>query len=372
MLAATEALDDDAFDAATRALLAAEGEAVEPDPADDLPPKFAAFVTAFATHEPMLRSASLIGVKRLDALLKAGKTKVAIVDCRPAEERAVSSIRDAAALGDVQFTDETDNNVAACAEAFEVNTTEMAACDLIVAVSSTGAASHVAAPLLREKANGRRRGRSSGGWWRGSTRGRWWTRRATRATPCTRGAGGAWGSSRAPRGEEEHVQVPEGVKRRRDKKRAAFILPNTSHTYVVALAELDARGARSVVAPSARGRPRSSRAARMSASPPNLGRGRGRTCGTRPRSSSSRPRRRGATSGGPASRDKSYLRWMPHVNLLYPFVEDDEAGENFARARRAEALASHAPFPCALSRRARFFEHRGSVTAWRAPRTSTR
>lgn len=155
MLAATEALDDDAFDAATRALLAAEGEAVEPDPADDLPPKFAAFVTAFATHEPMLRSASLIGVKRLDALLKAGKTKVAIVDCRPAEERAVSSIRDAAALGDVQFTDETDNNVAACAEAFEVNTAEIAACDLIVAVSSTGAASHVAAPLLREKANGK-------------------------------------------------------------------------------------------------------------------------------------------------------------------------------------------------------------------------
>ena len=70
-----------------------------------------------------------------------------------------------------------------------------------------------------------------------------------------------------------------------------------------------------------------------------------------------------------ASRDKSYLRWMPHVNLLYPFVEDDEAGENFARAARVarEALASHAPFPCALSRRARFFEHRGSVTAWRAP-----
>jgi hypothetical protein len=60
---------------------------------------------------------------------------------------------------------------------------------------------------------------------------------------------------------------------------------------------------------------------------------------------------------------------MPHVNLLYPFVEDDEAGENFARAARVarEALASHAPFPCALSRRARFFEHRGSVTAWRAP-----
>jgi len=70
-----------------------------------------------------------------------------------------------------------------------------------------------------------------------------------------------------------------------------------------------------------------------------------------------------------ASRDKSYLRWMPHVNLLYPFVEDDEAGENFARAARVarEALASHAPFPCALSPRARFFEHRGSVTAWRAP-----
>ena len=26
-------------------------------------------------------------------------------------------------------------------------------------------------------------------------------------------------------------------------------------------------------------------------------------------------------------RDKSYLRWMPHVNLLYPFLEDDASGD---------------------------------------------
>ena len=63
MLAATERLDDDAFDAATHALLAAEGEAREPDPADDLPPKFAAYVSAFPTHA----TTPQIGVKRLNA-----------------------------------------------------------------------------------------------------------------------------------------------------------------------------------------------------------------------------------------------------------------------------------------------------------------
>jgi poly(A) polymerase len=50
------------------------------------------------------------------------------------------------------------------------------------------------------------------------------------------------------------------------------------------------------------------------------------------------------------ARDKSYLRWMPHVTLLYPFLEDDASGENFASAAKlaADALRDVAPFRCAL------------------------
>ena len=42
--------------------------------------------------------------------------------------------------------------------------------------------------------------------------------------------------------------------------------------------------------------------------------------------------------------DKSYVRWMPHINLMYPFYNDE--GENFERAahQAAEALRSFPPF----------------------------
>ena len=144
MLAATERLDDDAFDAATHALLAAEGEAREPDPADDLPPKFAAYVSAFPTHA----TTPQIGVKRLNALASR-KKKIAVVDCRPEEERAVSIIPGSIPLGDVKFADATDNNVGACMDSADLTSAEGA--DLVVAVSSTGAEGGVAATLLGEK-----------------------------------------------------------------------------------------------------------------------------------------------------------------------------------------------------------------------------
>ena len=144
MLAATARLDDDAFDAATHALLAAEGEAREPDPADDLPPKFAAYVSAFPTHA----TTPQIGVKRLNALA-ARKKKIAVVDCRSEEERLVSVFPGSIPLGDVKFADDTDNNVGACVDAADLTAAEGA--DLVVAVSSTGAEAGVAAPLLGEK-----------------------------------------------------------------------------------------------------------------------------------------------------------------------------------------------------------------------------
>jgi hypothetical protein len=67
-------------------------------------------------------------------------------------------------------------------------------------------------------------------------------------------------------------------------------------------------------------------------------------------------------------RDKSYLRWMPHVNLLYPFLEDDSEGMNFADAARicAEALADVKSFQCALID-FDFFAHTKSSMVWLQP-----
>ena len=67
-------------------------------------------------------------------------------------------------------------------------------------------------------------------------------------------------------------------------------------------------------------------------------------------------------------RDKSYLRWMPHVNLLYPFLEDDASGETFAEAAAiaADALKETSPFRCSL-RAFAFFEHARSSTVWLHP-----
>ena len=67
-------------------------------------------------------------------------------------------------------------------------------------------------------------------------------------------------------------------------------------------------------------------------------------------------------------RDKSYLRWMPHVNVLYPFLEDDEEGTNFAEAAKVAsgALTDIHPFQCALND-FKFFKHRNSTTVWLRP-----
>ena len=174
MLAATERLDDDAFDAATHALLAAEGGARNPG-RGDLPPKFAAYVSAFPTHA----TTPQIGVKRLNAL--ASRRKIAVVDCRPEEERAVSIIPGSIPLGDVKFADATDNNVGACMDS-AVRTARRA--DLVVAVSSTGAEG-VAATLLGEKLGVEARNLCGGmvAWFSAGGR-RCATRTARRASAC--------------------------------------------------------------------------------------------------------------------------------------------------------------------------------------------
>jgi len=56
--------------------------------------------------------------------------------------------------------------------------------------------------------------------------------------------------------------------------------------------------------------------------------------------------------------DKSYIRWMPHINLFFPFYES----HHFAKLvpRMAEALKDHAPFDVKLNRFG-IFENRKEV-----------
>ena len=58
--------------------------------------------------------------------------------------------------------------------------------------------------------------------------------------------------------------------------------------------------------------------------------------------------------------DKSFVRWPPHINLLYPFHEHQLAA---AAERAAEALRTTGPFTVTLSRFG-VFDHGGSATVW--------
>lgn len=45
-----------------------------------------------------------------------------------------------------------------------------------------------------------------------------------------------------------------------------------------------------------------------------------------------------------AIHDKSYIRWMPHINLMYPFYEDEGATFEKAAESAAKALQNFEPF----------------------------
>lgn len=146
MLQVTAKLDDDTFDSAVHKLMRAEGEAVEPDPADDLPPKFGSYVSTFDTHATVPQ----IGMKKLNHLV-AQKKKICMVDCRSEEEQAVSTIPGVIRLEGVTFTSqaEGENNLADVID--KADLAAASGCHLILAISSVGAESGVAAPLLAEK-----------------------------------------------------------------------------------------------------------------------------------------------------------------------------------------------------------------------------
>ena len=64
--------------------------------------------------------------------------------------------------------------------------------------------------------------------------------------------------------------------------------------------------------------------------------------------------------------DKGYCRWPPHINLLYPFLEDRGAQFEAAAAAASAALQPFAAFDVTL-RHFRSFDHGRSSTLWLEP-----
>ncbi|HXG10936.1 MAG TPA: 2'-5' RNA ligase family protein [Gemmataceae bacterium] len=63
--------------------------------------------------------------------------------------------------------------------------------------------------------------------------------------------------------------------------------------------------------------------------------------------------------------DRQFRRWMPHVNLLYPFYQQERFAE--AASRLAAVCAAFAPFAVTLAE-FRFFRHpSGRATLWLRP-----
>jgi 2'-5' RNA ligase len=66
-----------------------------------------------------------------------------------------------------------------------------------------------------------------------------------------------------------------------------------------------------------------------------------------------------------ARHDRQFRRWMPHVNLLYPFLVPERFDE--ALPRLAEACARAGPFLVTLARLDLFLHPSGKATLWLAP-----
>ncbi len=68
--------------------------------------------------------------------------------------------------------------------------------------------------------------------------------------------------------------------------------------------------------------------------------------------------------------DKAYKRWMPHINMIYPFKADINDGQVFTDAAHTiqERLADIPPFKVAFSKQAfNNFSHRKNCTLWLKP-----
>ena len=68
--------------------------------------------------------------------------------------------------------------------------------------------------------------------------------------------------------------------------------------------------------------------------------------------------------------DKGYVRWMPHINLVYPFIPDNDNGRNFLDASKKiqDALSDVEPFRVRFTKDTfKYFMHRKSCTLWLKP-----
>jgi len=66
--------------------------------------------------------------------------------------------------------------------------------------------------------------------------------------------------------------------------------------------------------------------------------------------------------------DKSYVQWMPHINILYPFAEDSEFAD--LKPKAIEALKSIQPFDVEFNE-FKYFQHgKKSSTLWLHPQES--
>lgn len=71
--------------------------------------------------------------------------------------------------------------------------------------------------------------------------------------------------------------------------------------------------------------------------------------------------------------DKAYNRWMPHINLVYPFMPDTDNGNAFLEAadKIAKAVSYFRPFEIHFTANSfKYFVHRKSCTLWLKPERS--
>jgi len=71
-----------------------------------------------------------------------------------------------------------------------------------------------------------------------------------------------------------------------------------------------------------------------------------------------------------SAHDPQFVRWMPHVTLLYPFVPETRLDE--AAALLTPAAATVEPFEATLASFGHFVHGRGSATLWLRPEPSDR
>jgi len=67
--------------------------------------------------------------------------------------------------------------------------------------------------------------------------------------------------------------------------------------------------------------------------------------------------------------DKSYERWMPHINIVYPFVPCEDFEEYAPKVKKA--VSTIKPFTIKL-RELKYFVHNQSATLWLNPETETK